>query len=69
MGPQGGKAPRSLSEQREMRGRDESLPRDANHSVLVLQNTPGAAWMRPDREGLGGLHRAEGVFQIYRAAV
>ena len=52
-----------------MRDRDESLPRDANHSVLVLQNTPGAAWMRPDREGLGGLHRAEEVFQIYRAAV
>jgi hypothetical protein len=51
-----------------MRDRDESLPRDANHSVLVLQNTPGAA---PDAARQGGLgpHRAEEVFQIYRAAV
>ena len=57
--------PRSLQE---MRGRDESLPRDANHSVLVLQNTPGAA---PDATRQGGLgpHRAEEVFQIYMAAV
>ena len=50
-----------------MRDRDESLPRDANHSVLVLQNTPGAA---PDAARQGGLgpHRAKGFF-FYRAAV
>ena len=49
-----------------MRDRDESLPRDANHSVLVLQTTPGAA---PDAARQGGLgpHRSEGVY--YRAAV
>ena len=52
-----------------MRDRDESLPRDANHSVLELHNTPGAA---PDATRQGGLgpHRAEEVFfDPYRAAV